>query len=113
MEHEAWGGGTAVEDVAEDWAAEAALLGWGCRVDPELVGSSGLGNKLDAPGVFFSGHFPAVGLCGFSPQVIHNLERPSVDVEAQGEVDGCVLRGWLAFDERDVSLSHLPRLELH
>lgn len=131
MEHEAAAGGfVAVEDVAEDGAAEAAALGWGGLresvgrrggVDSDLVGAASHGLELDlaARGVVVRADVGGGG--GEEAEVragvaavdeVDDLVGAALDVEAHGEVDGAAGLRRGSFDERDVALGDSSALEL-
>ena len=123
MEHEAAAGGfVAVEDVAEDGAAEAAaLVGWGVGegvtwrggVDADLMGAAGDWLELEfaagdgAAGADVGGgcgEEAEVGACVATVDEVDDLVGAAVDVESHGEVDGAAGLGGASVDEGDVAL---------
>lgn len=131
MEHEAAAGGfVAVEDVAEDGAAEAAaLVSWGVGegvawrggVDADLMGAAGDGLELDfaasngAAGADVGGgcgEEAEVGACVAAVDEVDDLVWAAIDVEAHGEVDCAAGLGGGSFEEGGVALGDGAAFEL-
>ena len=86
QEHAIGGVGIAVQAVAEDRRSKPAVRDRGGRVDPELVGSAGLGTKLDPRPSVRTRDRPPEGPGGTTLRVTHDLPRTPRPVHREGKI---------------------------
>ena len=112
QEHAIGGVGIAVQAVAENGRSQSAVRNRSGRVNAKLVGSTGLGTKLDPrPSVRTRERSPE-GSGGTTFRVTYDLPRTPRPVNREGKIDDAGCFGELAIHHRLIGLTDLPSLEL-